>query len=236
MQLVRAFTYVRDDPEWLGKLAICVILAFASLILMPFVGLGLFPLAVLLGYMLEIARNVRKEKTPLLPKWDNYADLLARGAGVLPAMIVYNLPLVLASVCVALLPSNFGDEAVRGFATLSALLCLGPLALIYLAIIWPMLAAGVAHYIDDRGETRHFFEVARLFEETSSIRAESIQWVLIVLILNLTSSIVSVILPCIGWIIIAGLTFPVHGHLLGQYARLLDADHKRKIAALRKSR
>ena len=59
MDAGRAFTYVFEDRDWVSKIAIMVIMMFASVFLMPVLFFGFAPLCMLLGYMAEIVRNVR---------------------------------------------------------------------------------------------------------------------------------------------------------------------------------
>ncbi|GAB4516710.1 MAG: hypothetical protein OHK0046_22500 [Anaerolineae bacterium] len=231
MQFGRAFSYIITERDWIGKLGVIAVLTFAAVFMMILIGLGFIPLAVLIGYMLRIMQQVRHNQKPMLPEWDSAGDLLALGSRVLPALIVYNLPLVLMSLCLLLVPGAFRSETTDALATLTSLICLLPLMILYVAITWPMLAVACARYMGD-GTPNEFFKFGLLYETSSAIRAESIQWFLSVVAV-LVIAFMLLFIPFIGWLAIAMLFFPVQGHLLGQYARLLDAHRKRKNAALR---
>ncbi len=231
MDLVRAFTFFMDDRDWVGKMVLIIILTAATLITLPFFGIGLGPLAVLLGYSLKIINNVRDQKKPALPTWDDFGDDLGRGLRVLPALILYNLPFVLMGMCVLFIPGTFPDSLIDGVVTLMTLCCGIPLMVLYIGFTWPMLAAGMARYA--RGApAEQFFHTGRLFEITNDLRSYSIQWVLLSLGVLLLFSFVMLI-PCVGWLAGLALLIPVQAHLIGQYARQMDAHQKRKNAALR---
>jgi len=218
----RAFTYVFDDPDWVSKLAMLVLLTFASALLMPVLLLGLLPLCVVFGYMLDIIENVHKQRDIILPKWDNYGESFTRGASVLLALIVYNLPFTLVTMCASFAPGAFVDEAARGFVVLVLACCLGPAALIYTVAAWMMMAVATSRYA--RGARAGvFFQVGDLFGAVQRGGTASIQWFFFSLIAN-----VIFLIPCIGWIAGVVLTIPVQGHLIGQYSRQIDSKPKKR--------
>lgn len=231
MDFTRAFSYVFDDPDWIGKAAMIALLTFATIALMPVLFAGLIPLAILLGYLLEIVNNVRDEKRIVLPRWDDFGDRLNRGAGLLLAVLVYSIPLWLFTGCIAFTPGLFGDEATRGVVTLLSLCCLGPLLLLYIGYTWPMLAAGTARYA--RGaRTNVFFQTGLIYSDIQNIASYSVQWLLYVILANFIFVLLGWI-PCIGWLFAGTMAIPVHAHLLGQYARQLDLYRKRNPAVKR---
>lgn len=221
MDFSRAFTYSFDDKDWVGKLAILTILTFSSALLMPMLFLGMAPLCILLGYMVDIVRNVRDGQSMILPRWDNYADLFSKGIGVLIALIVYNAPLIVMGFCLLSAGGVFDDDIVSGFFTFLALCCLSPFMLIYAVVAYPMFGAGFIRY-SERGKVNDFFEVSKVFGMMSSMGGYTVQWLLMAVGANIALSLIGII-PCLGWIVIGALTIPVQGHLLGQYARLYDS-------------
>lgn len=229
MSITQAVRYPFDEPGWGPKLLMAALLTFAMIVFMPFLFLGLVPGAILLGYSLDIVNNIRDGKKPALPVWRDYGRYLARGAGMLPAMFVYNLPLVLMGCCLWLLRASIGDSLVQGVATLSVLCCLLPLSLLYVAVSWPMLAVGVAKYARD-GKSGVFFEFSRLYDAITAIGSHTLQWFLATLIVNIGLLVINFTPPVIGTLLFCMLAFPVHAHLLGQYARLVDRydPHKKR--------
>lgn len=244
MDFKQAFLFLREERDPTQKLVVLTVLAAASAILMPALFAGLIPLAVLLGYTTELLQKVRKakptdtrpyEKKRLLPEVKDLSELLMRGGTVLPALLLYNLPFMLFGLCLLSVSGLFANAAAQSLVTIISLSCVGLLSLLYIGVAWPMLAVGLARYAD--GEPgRVFLQISRLFETSHEIRVYSVQYTLAVLSVNFLSVFVSVILPCIGWVLVAALTFPVHGHLLGQYARRIDEHHQRKLARVTASK
>jgi hypothetical protein len=226
MDISRALRYPFDDPQWVQKLTITAVLTAASILLMPFLLLGLVPFCVLLGYMLQVINNVRDGKRQPLPDWTRYEEHLSRGAGVLLGLFFYNLPLLLIGGCGLIMPSLFGDSLMSGFMTLITLCCLLPLGLLYIAFAWPVMAVGVIRYARGR-PTNIFFQTGRLWATASALGTDSAAWLLVTIIINLVFTIL-LIIPCVGWMLYAGLLIPVHAHLLGQYARRIDRFERAK--------
>lgn len=220
MSLGRAFSAVFNDPDWASKLVIVVILAFASILMMPFLLAGFIPLSMLLGYMLGIVNNVREKKKVVLPRWDNYGDLLSRGSGVLLAVFVYNLPVLLLGCCFWFLPSLAGsDNFVQGGLLLIMLCCTLPFVLVHLVLSWTFLAAGMVRYAKGY-KVGVFFQVGLLWEDVSTDWSVSLQWLLMAITINIIVVLIALI-PCIGWIAAPAIMYPVHAHLIGQYGQRL---------------
>ena len=220
MDAGRAFTYVFEDRDWVSKIAIMVIMMFASIFLMPVIFLGFAPLCMLLGYMAEIVRNVRDEQSMILPKWDDYGKLFNTGFGVLIGFIIYNTPMFIMGFCLTSAGGVISDDLISGFFTIIALCCLVPIMLIYSVIFYPMLGIGMIRYLDT-GRINAFFDLGGLFGTMTSMGAWTVQWLLYAIGVNLLFLFVGLI-PCIGQIIYAAMVIPVQGHLLGQYAHAID--------------
>lgn len=222
MDLLRAFIYVFDDPDWLSKLVMVGLLSFLSAILMPLLGLGLVPLALLMGYLAQIAANVRDGTQHPLPVWADYGAFAERGTNVLIAVVVYHLPVALMTCCIMLVPSAFGGSLTTGLVSLVSLCCLLPVLLIYTGIMWPVLAAGIDKYTRT-GHPNSFFQPGQLYDSVQAAGVYSIQFLLAVVGVNL----ILWLIPCFGWIAALVVGVPAFGHLTGQYARRLKPGRRR---------
>jgi hypothetical protein len=230
MDLGRAFTYAFDDPDWLNKLVVVTALAFASVILLPVIGLGLLPLCVLLGYAAEIVENRRRDVPVILPVWNTLTERLQNGANILLAMIIFNLPLILLGCCMYTIPGFLTDTTAGGLLSLSMLCCLGPISLGYLALSWSMLAVGVSRYART-GSAEVFLQAGKLYHTALSLGAFTGQWFLGALVIALVFFLIGIV-PCIGWIAAATMALPVQAYFLGQYARYVDKfdAHQHRVA------
>ncbi len=75
MDVAKAFTYVTKDERWLGKIG------FGALV--SLLGVFIFPVFLLTGYMVGITRNVmNREKRPL-PEWDDWRLLFKDGFAII---------------------------------------------------------------------------------------------------------------------------------------------------------
>ena len=220
MEFGRAFTYIFEDKEWVSKLVLTVILVIVSFI--PI--FGLLAVCALLGYITEIIKNVRNGHPRPLPKWVNYGDKMTRGAYVLLAWIIYNLPLILVSTLLYTFSTNIGASIFGSLAYVLIVFCALPLLFIYTAVAWTMLAVGVIRY-GDTGDSGVFYQFGKLFRVLQSNTSLTIQWILYSIATNIALSIVGLI-PCLGWIAVLGLAYPVHGYLIGQYGRMLGTSEQ----------
>jgi hypothetical protein len=222
----RALGYAFEDEEWLPKLAIIVIVTFASGLLLP-VLVGFVGLALLAGYSVDLVRNVRDGQPRPLPRWDNYGDLIAKGGNVLVAWFVYLLPNVLVGCCLWLFGASAGDSLVGGGLSTLLICCAFPLILLYNVIVWPMLSLGLARYAEE-GNIGVFFQFSDLFATMQRQSSVTLQYILYSFIVNIILGVVGAI-PCVGWVAVPALSIPVFGYLIGQYAELADDKPKRKM-------
>lgn len=223
MDFARAFNYVFEDKAWVEKVVICVILSFLSGI--PI--FGLIALAALLGYAVELLQNVRDGVVEPLPRWKDYGELIARGGNVLVAWIAYMIPNALVICCLASVPGFVQDSDLfsGGFAV-TALCCLVPLLLVYNLVTVPMLALGMVRYAET-GTIGVFFQFSDLLATLNANFKEVGQWFILAFLASVLLGLLNII-PCLGWLASTALAVPVQGHLLGQFAALLEGKPKRK--------
>jgi hypothetical protein len=234
MQLGFAISYIFEDKNWLQKLLPLLVIGVISLI--PI--FGLLAGALSLGFMVQLARNVRQGAPLPLPKWGNDRNAKSKTGGqdgwkvkfetggrLLLAILLYHLPLVLLSICFSTSISGVGVAVMGDLIAYSfAICCITPLIILYTAVIWPMLAIGVAEYIETN-EWERLFRVFHLWDVLRAHSSLSLQW-LIYTLLILAILTLFLIIPCLGWLIIFLFGYPVLGHLLGQFAHRLSLVNK----------
>jgi hypothetical protein len=219
VNISRAFGYAFEDQEWAGKLTILAMIAFISVITTPLL-VGLVGWATLLGYSVELIRNLRDQHPTPLPRWDNLGEKISLGGNVLAAVFVYALPNILLSCCVFTL-SSLSGESFAGAVSLGSLCCVVPLILVYNLITWPMLALGMARYAEERN-IGAFFQFGDLFGTLQRNMGITVQWALYSIVVNLVIGIIGAI-PCIGWLIAPALAIPVHGYLTATLGDMIEA-------------
>ena len=118
MDIIRAFTYVFEDRDWVNKILITTVITALSLLLTPLF-IGLLGWAALFGYVIELVRNVRLGSPTPLPRWDDFNRYLASGFNVLAAVIIYNLPNVVLGCVSTILGGNLGSGLIGSTLVLS---------------------------------------------------------------------------------------------------------------------
>lgn len=161
MDIGKAITFIPDDDEWIGKIAIGGGIVFASTII------PLIPLIFLVGYQVAVAKNVMSGEEKTLPEWKEWGQLFMDGLVVWVAQFVYAIPIALLTVCVvltsiALANSESGaGAALAGTIAFSCLLILFAIALVF---IMPALYIQYIRY-GDFGPMFKFGEVIGIVRE-----------------------------------------------------------------------
>ena len=225
MDVAKAFTFVTEDEQWLGKIGIGALIALGSIFIIP--------IPLLLGYQVGVTRNGMKGVERPLPQWEDFGQLYIDGLSILLVQIVYTLPFWLI-VCVALF-STVGlsgltdavseDVLATGFiATWGVMMCLTLL----FVIAWFFLSPAIfIQYVrtNNLAACFRFSEVVAIVRENlSDIVIAGLAAFGATFVLNVVVGGLSII-PCLGQIIGVFLLFAgspwllaMMGHLYGQIA------------------
>ena len=228
MQLSFALQYPFDDKDWLQKLLILAAVGILSLI--PI--FGLLAGALSLGYLVQLARNVRQGSPLPLPKWfepkakaeNPWRVKFEIGGQLLLAILLYHLPLVLFSICFGFAFGGIGQGIFDFFANIFIFCCLTPMIILYTLVIWPLLAIGVAEYIETN-EWQRFYRPFHQWEVLRNNFNLVVRWLLYSIGVNVVLGLL-VLIPCVGWAVVLLFGYPILGHLLGQFAHQLSLTNK----------
>ncbi|MEO0561256.1 MAG: DUF4013 domain-containing protein, partial [Chloroflexota bacterium] len=198
-------------------------LTSAYLALIPFFIIGLGLGAILLGYYIETVRRVRYGTPEQLPPWADWGKLFTDGAQMMGAYAVYILSVLLLL--------GIGQFALIGFAEsgdptvvlLLVLCCFFPLVLLYTFFVIFMTSICVVPFTEN-GRFMDFFAWGWVWRQVNTQGGLTVRWFMLGLAANLGFSAAQS-LPVVGILaLILGLAMqaPVQGHLLGQYAAVLD--------------
>ncbi len=216
MEMGRAISYIFEDKNWLSKLLPLLIVGVLSLI--PI--FGLIASALGLGFLIHLANNVRNGLPRPLPRWDDWQEKMNTGAQVLLAILIYNLPLLMLSICSYSLIAGVGGGFLGSTVSVIFVCCTAPMLFIYTLISWAMLAIGITEFIET-GETGRMFRIGHLWDTLRANSSVVFQWVLYAFLANMVLGMIAAI-PCIGQIVFFLFAYPVQGHLLGQFAHRLS--------------
>ena len=214
MDFIRAFTYISEDRRRLVKLGATAIVAWLCAV--PVIGLISF--CALLGYLAELIHNVGNDYPRPLPEWGRIGEKISKGLPVLLAIIVYHLPLVIAVMFLYVFRHVIAVSLFGGITFLSILSGLAPLMGLYLALVWSLLAVGLARYAE-AWEAASLYQLSRLLRSLHKHSTLALQWLIASLAANI---ILLALLP----VALLGLLLfvPVQGYLAGSYGRRLRAE------------
>ena len=98
MDVGKSIGYVFEDKKWTNKLLIGLLVS-----IVPIVNFAL------LGWMIDIMRNVSKREPLPLPEWGDFGDKFVKGAILFVVGLIYSLPLLLIACPMVFVP--FFDES-----------------------------------------------------------------------------------------------------------------------------
>lgn len=213
MDIGKAFGYVFDDDGWITKLLIAAaILAlgflFSWLLFIPLILAGL----LLSGYGVEITRRVIHGRTPALPEWDNWGDLIVDGVKLFVIQIIYALPIIVIGICLSAMAGIAAESSEEASAVISAFM--GCFNLLWSIVLGLFLPAAIAFFVAG-GELSAAFRFGDVF----SFVRHNLGTYLIVLVIGWVASIIAGLglLVCgVGFLITAPYTAWITSHLSGQ--------------------
>lgn len=220
MNIGKSVSFIFEDENWLGRIAPLSLLTLASFIPL----LGIFALVFVLGYLYLLARDVRDGIQNPLPEWKNFAEIGQVGGQLLLVMVLYNLPLLILFGCIWTIYVGIGAGFILSSITVLTLCCTFPSLLIYTFMSWSSLAVATARYMDTN-DFGVYFRPVKTWDVLTSNTALVRRWAVQATIANLLI-IIGLIIPVIGWLFVMVFAVPMHGHLLGQFARRLNIQAK----------
>jgi hypothetical protein len=94
MDFGKALTFMFQDPNWVSKIGIGILVLLVGIVLSP-VLIGLAAMFILTGYSLDVVRNVLDGKEYPLPEWQGWGGFFVRGLKLAGVIIVWALPFIL---------------------------------------------------------------------------------------------------------------------------------------------
>lgn len=211
MDIGRAFGFVFEDEEWITK-----ILLGGLISLIPIIGN-----IMVLGYMLDTARNVARGMEKPLPAWNDFGGILTRGFYALIIALVYQIPLIILVCIVQFLPIVLAGVAGDSGAAIGGILvlCLSLLMIVVGIAFALMIYAAFAIYIqtDSLGEAFNFGRAWSLVQNNLGA------WGMLILLAIIAGLVGSLgLIACgIGVLFTLVYAYAVIGHGLGQTIRQL---------------
>lgn len=207
MDIGRAFTFIREDEEWVTK-----ILLGGLILLIPIVGW-----LAIVGYMLEVARNVSQGSPRPLPSWNKFGDLLTQGFYGFVIALVYQIPVIILSVltsCLTAVSTASNDNGAAVGIVLLFVLLLNLLQFVVGLVMQLGVFGGYVRYI----QTNSLSAALQFRDVITMIRASLKTWLMLLLMYILCGIVGSLgIIACgIGVLFTAVYGQAAFGYFLGQ--------------------
>ena len=205
MDIGKSFNFVFEDKKGLEKVLIGGVLMFV-----PILGSIL-----LLGYGIQLVRNVRNHDPEPLPEWDDWGKKIAEGFKLFIVYFLWSLPLIILSLLI-LIPMALGGNSDTGSAIASIFaLCFGCFTLIYAIVMW-LATPSITIKFAETGE----FADGLKFGEILSFTKEHLGQILVVAIVSwlvyLLAGLLGSLLCLIGLFFTMFWASLVQYHMIGQ--------------------
>ena len=223
MDVGKSVGYVFEDQKWTNKLLIGMLVS-----IVPIVNFAL------LGWVVDIMRNVSQRQANPLPEWSDFGEKFVKGAILFVVSLIYSLPMLLLTCPAVFLPFISGDQSRSGqqavtsmfVGTTLLLTCAVGIYALLLSFLIPAIYLNFAR----KGTFAACFQFGEIWPIMSKNLGDYIVAWLIIIVLGIAASVVIgivggvlAIIPCCGWIlawILFGVTtvwiLAVFGHLFGQ--------------------
>jgi hypothetical protein len=208
MDITRALSFPFDDDDWIVKFVVGSLMSLAGVFL-PF---------ILLGYQVNVARNVFRGKRRPLPGWDNVGEVVADGLMAFIAGLVYAIPGIVIGCVLAFSGGLLGNSSLGGTLFLCLSCCLGTFLILYGIVAAALYWMGMIRYAET-GNFSEFMQFRDLWEDARSNIGTLLSLLIYSLVLGLLAAVLlpfSLILCGVGELIVIFYAQIVSGHLIGQ--------------------
>lgn len=223
MDVGKSVGYVFEDQKWTNKLLIGMLVS-----IVPIVDFAL------LGWVIDIMRNVSQRQPNPLPEWSDFGEKFVKGAILFVVGLIYSLPALLLTCPLVFVPFTRGDLGGDGQQALASMFVGTTLLLTCVISIYGLLISflmpAVFLNFARKGTFAACFEFGEIWRIMSRNLSDYIvAWLIIIVVGIAASFVIGIVggvlafIPCCGWIlawILFGVTtvwiLAVFGHLFGQ--------------------
>lgn len=197
MDYGKAIKFPIDDPGWVVKVIIGIVIGF-----IPIVNFARY------GYGLEVIRRVARGDEEELPAWDNFGSYIVQGLAVAVAVFIYLLP--------AMLLMGLFVFSMDAIGVLSSLFML--LFVVYMVALALLVPAAMTHYALE-GYWTAMFDVGWIIAYVTRNLGNYIALLVVTVVFGAVAVLIGSII-IVGIIIVEFWVILMLGHLLGQLARM----------------
>jgi hypothetical protein len=225
-----AIGFVFKDPAWLGKLLKGSLWLFLGFII------PIFPMCVLMGYGVRVARREEASPSEGLPEWDNLGDLFTIGikyyiAQLLPALIVmfalFFLMALIAGAVIAIgaAGSGGGSGGANAAAAVSAILFMvAVIAIIPLSLALGFFMPAIHLHHIRTGRMTAGIEFRELWRIVSSHFSDYLILWVFHLVVQMMAMFGGELMCFVGLFLTIPWMIVTQGYLVGRFAGWLDSE------------
>ncbi len=217
MEIGKAFTFVFDDKKWLEKVLIGGLIVLATIIFSWTIIIGILGGALLLGYMIEVVRNVRRGDPQPLPEWNAWGEKIVSGIKYFVIMLIWSLPLIILWMPIGILSAVLGNSDASWVAGVFSV-CFGCLALIY-GIFYALATVPITILFAETNEISSGLAFGQIYEFTKKHIGDIIIVLLVVWAVQLFANFIGLLLCGIGLLFTGFWALAVQGFLYAQVGR-----------------
>jgi hypothetical protein len=211
MDIGASFGYMFEDKDWVKKILIGGVVS-----LIPIVNFAV------LGYVVQIVRNVRDGQTLPLPEWDQFGDYFMSGLWLFLIFLVYSIPIIILACLQGVGTFMLGSASNSSSDTTANAMFFVSTCFSCLMGLWGLVIGVLSPAIIVRfAETGQFNSGLRLGEVFGVISANVGNYVIVMIIMWIASGIIAPLglIACVVGVIFTNFWAQlVSGNLLGQLA------------------
>ena len=205
MDIGKSFSFVFEDKKWIEK-----ILIGGILMLVPILGSIL-----MLGYGIQLVRNVREHDPEPLPTWDDWGTKISEGLKLFIIYLLWSLPLIILSLLL-LIPLAMAGDSDTGSAIASLFsLCFSCFAILYAIIVW-LAAPGITIKFAETGEFSDGLKFGEILNFTKEHLGQIIVVILVTWLVYMIAGLIGSLLCLVGLLFTTFWASLVQYHLIAQ--------------------
>ncbi len=213
MDIGKSISFVFEDKKWIEKVLIGGLITLLTVVFSWTIIVGVIGGALLLGYMVQLVRNVRKHDEFPLPAWDEWGEKIMSGIKLMVVFFIWSIPLLIVSLPFFILIGVAGNNE-SGFAGFLAL-CFSCLSIIYAVVLF-LAAPAITIRFSETEKISSGFEFAEILGFTRDHIGDIIIAMIVLWLVQLVASFIGSILCFVGLAFTGVWTMMVQGHLYGQ--------------------
>ena len=207
----RSFSFMLDDPDWLTRFLIGVVLALLSFLIVPFL--------MIMGYMLEVMRMAEAGDDHRLPPWDLPGKKLKEGAIITAIALLYAIPLYVIVGGTTVLGTLAGGVHGPGQVFAVLLFALGWLMSLVILLMLVLVFPAVAQVYASSGSFKESFRLKKVFGHIEECFKQRMVVLAITIVVFLFFIPLGLMACGVGVFVTAYYALLVVWHLFGQLAR-----------------